>query len=375
MNKKRKQKTQKLKFFGVVSLIALAVGGVLTTVGMSRALKEIHGIEISKTPNAILASAGLDDDSEVTLNVIYFDQLADKCVNLYEPSQDDALRARQFEWSKCDYHNSKLEQGLVDYYLNDEYLPVPTGGGEHLPNRGLTDLTRWFSNVDGKSQSYMGQLKLDYGSSNATFSYHNDKFYPIDDAKFSRGDFTNRDGHNHLFTMSFAVPFNPTASGEEHFIIDADDDTFVFVGDRLALDMGGIHESTRGQFIITKSGEVLTAVGDEDYAFTGIDVKPGEGSIVRIFHADRDSSESKFGLVFSNMSLEVAGSELADAGDMQIAYNPDDPSYIKPLGRSMTVQPDNTRGYIIMATIEGAALVFIAIFAVGITRALIRNKN
>ena len=83
MNKKRKQMTQKLKVFGVVSLIALAVGGVLTTVGMSRALKEIHGIEISKTPNAILASAGLDDDSEVTLNVIYFDHLNKIYIYLY----------------------------------------------------------------------------------------------------------------------------------------------------------------------------------------------------------------------------------------------------------------------------------------------------
>lgn len=373
MNKKRKQTAQKFRIFGVVSLLALVAGGVLATVGMSRAVREIHGIELSKTPDAILASAGLDDGSEVTLNVLYFDQLADACVNIYDLNLSSELKSRQFEWSKCDYYGNKLEQGIVDYYLDEKFLPVPKGGSL-LPNRGMTDFARWFSNVEGKSQNYMGQLQLKY-EGDATFSYNNDEFYPLDNAKFSAGDFVNRDGHNHLFTMSFAVPFNPTTSGEEHFMVDADDDTFVFVGDRLALDMGGIHDSIRGQFMINQDGEVLTAVGDEGYAYSGINVKEGEGAIVRIFHADRDSAESKFSVVFNNMGLEVANSELADVSGIQIAYDPNDPSYIKPLGRTMTVRPDNTRGYIIMATIEGVALVAVSIFVVAVLHSLVKRES
>ena len=374
MDKKRKQQGQKLKVFGVVSLIVLAIGGALAVVGMSYSVSEIHEIEISKTPDAILASAGVNDGSEVTLNIIYFDQLSDDCVNVYDLNQGEALGSRQFEWSKCDYYNSKLEQGLVDYYLNDEYLPVGLGGS-YISNRGMTDLTRWFSNVDGKSQSYTGQIQLTYDRNNAMFSYKNNEFYPLDDAKFSVNDFVNKDGHNHLFTMSFAVPFTPTTSGDEHFMINADDDTFVFVGDRLALDLGGIHEAMRGEFIINKDGEVLTSVGEEDFAYSGINVKAGEGSIVRIYHADRDSKESVFGVAFSNMNLEVANSELADASGIQIAYDPTDPSYIKPLGRSMTVRPDNTKGYMVMAIIEGIALVAVSILVAMIAHALIKNKS
>lgn len=374
MHRKRKQQGHRLKVFGIISLAILAIGGVLSAVGISQAVKEIHGIEISKTPDAILASAGVDDGSEVSLNIIFFDQLADECVNIYDLNQGEALESRQFEWSECDYYNSKLEQGLVDYYLNDEYLPIGLGGN-YISNRGMTDLARWFSNTEGKSQSYTGQIQLKYNRENATFSYNNDKFYPLDDAKFSANDFVNNDGHNHLFTMSFAVPFTPITSGEEQFIIEADDDTFVFVGDRLALDLGGIHEPIKGQFLINKDGEVLTSVGEEDYAYSGINVKAGEGSIIRIFHADRDSKESIFNVALENMSLEVANSELADASDIQIAYDPTDPSYIKPLGRSMTVRPDNTKGYMIMATIEGMALVVIAILTIMIAHLLIKNKS
>lgn len=374
MNKKRKQHGQKLKVFGIVSLIVLAIGGVFTTVGISRSVREIHEIEISKTPDAILASAGVDDGSEVTLNIIYFDQLADDCVNIYDLNQGEALESRQFEWSKCDYYNSKLEQGLVDYYLNDEYLPVGLGGS-YISNRGMTDLTRWFSNVDGKSQSYTGQIQLTYDKDNALLSYKNNEFYPLDDVKFSANDSVNQDGHNHLFTMSFAIPFTPTVGGDEHFVIDADDDTFVFVGDRLALDLGGIHEPMRGEFIINKDGEVFTSVEEEDFAYSGINVNSGEGAIVRIYHADRDSKESVFGVALSNMKLEVANSELADASGVQIAFDPTDPSYIKPLGKSMTVRPDNTKGYMVMAIIEGIALVTISILVAMIAHALIKNKS
>ncbi|MBR3256616.1 hypothetical protein IKG10_03065 [Candidatus Saccharibacteria bacterium] len=374
MHKKHKQQGHRLKVFGIISLAILAIGGVLSAVGISQAVKEIHGIEISKTPDAILASAGVEDGGEVSLNIIYFDQLADNCVNIYDLNQGEALESRQFEWSKCDYYNSKLEQGLVDYYLNDEYLPTGLGG-DYISNRGMTDLTRWFSNIEGKSQSYTGQIQLKYNRENATFSYNNDKFYPLDDAKFSANDSVNNDGHNHLFTMSFAVPFTPTASGEEQFTIEADDDTFVFVGDRLALDLGGIHEPVKGQFLINKDGEVLTSVGEEDYAYSGINVEAGEGSIIRIFHADRDSNESIFNVALENMSLEVANSELADASGIQIAYDPTDPSYIKPLGRSMTVRPDNTKGYMVMATIEGIALVVVAILTIMVAHLLIKNKS
>lgn len=365
---------KKIQIFGLVALAVLGVGTILTMIGLSNAVGEIERVAVSHTPDAILASAGVSDGNDVSLAVAYYDQKADSCVNIYDTSKSEALYNRQFEWTKCDYHSEAFEQGLVDYYLDDEYMPVAVGG-ELTPNRGVKNMKRWFEAVDDKSQSYSGTIKLSYAQNGAEFSFYNDSFYPLDEAKFSAGDSVNSDGHNHLFTMNFAVPFTVLASGEEGFEIMADDDTFVFVGSNLAIDMGGIHDVMTGRFRINEDGEVYTAVGDEELAYSGINVEKGEGSIVRIFHADRDSANSVFGIRFSEMNLNVTNAEFAGADTgIQIAYDPTDPSYVAPLGQSVVVRPDTTRGYMILALIEGAVIVVLAVFAAIIARNLVRNK-
>lgn len=354
--------------------MVVCAGAVLTAVGMASTVNKIEEVVISKTPDAILASAGVDDWNDVALAVAYYDQKADPCVNLYDASKSKEVNARQFEWTECGYYNKMLERGLVDFYLNEE-LNLVGLSGKLTPNRGMSDLNRWFENVEGKSQSYSGQLKLKYERESASFSFESEKFYPLDEVKFSQGDYVNKDGHNHLFTMNFAVPFTVLASGEETFEIAADDDTFVFVGDALVIDLGGIHNEMTGRFNINEAGEVYAAVNDEELAYTGVNVNKNEGSIVRIFHADRDSANSVFRMSFSKMDLNVTNSELAGVDEgIQIAYDPADPSYVGPLGQSVSVGPDNTKGYVIIATTEGVIIVVLAVFTVVLARALVKNR-
>lgn len=185
----------------------------------------------------------------------------------------------------------------------------------------------------------------------------------MDDVKFSASDEANLDGHNHLFTMNFAIPFTATLNGEESFEITADDDTFVFFGNALALDMGGIHEAVSGKITINEDGEVYTSVSDEGLAYSGINIDKGESGIIRIFHADRDSESSVFRLKTHEMNLNVVETKVADGGtETQIAYNPSDPLYVAPLGESSVFKPDGTRGYIIMATVTGILVVMFSIF-------------
>lgn len=370
-------KQKKTWVFGLMAVVAFVAGLGLLITGFASTVGNIKKEAVSRAPEAILMNAGVSEDREILMPVSYYDQRSDDCVNIYDTSQSAILYRRQFGWSNCEYHYKEIEKGLVEYELDENHLPVLVSG-ELTPNRGLDDAERWFESVDGKSENYIGAIKMEYSAAGAVFSFIRDEFYPLDEAKFSDGDVVNKDGHNHLFTMGLAVPFTALISGEEAFEIEADDDTFVFVGDRLVIDMGGIHERAIGRFVIHEDGEVYAASGDEELAFTGVTLARDDNSAVRIFHADRDADDSVFNVVFSGMNVTIVDTKMAQRGDgdsLQIAYDPTDLTYEAPLGQSVVMKPDNTRGYVVMLTIEGIMIVVFAVLIVMAIRVTMEKRS
>lgn len=370
---------KKSRIFGGVALVAFAVATLVAIFGLSHTMTGIADATIQETPDAILASVGVVDGKKVALPVMYYDQKEDACVNMYDNSLRNALRNRQFEWQSCGYTGQRLEQGLVEYELGAESLPVAVGG-KLTSNRGVMgeNFTRWFSEVEGKSKGYAGVIEMDYKGEGTEFSFYKKQFYPLDAVEFSDGDAVNGDGHNHLFTMSFAVPFMVMADGGESFEVKADDDTFVYVGDKLVIDMGGVHATTTGKFMINENGEVYAGVENADLAYTGVQLSSDEGSMVRIFHADRDASESEFNVKFAGMNLTVESTSLASnvAGSgVQVAYDPTDSSYAVPLGVSKVVKPDGTGRLIVLATVEGVLIVVFATLTAVLARFMIRARR
>lgn len=371
---KKANRQGEMRIFGVTSLIAFGIVLVLLVLGMSVTIKGIKDESVSRSSDAILASAGLSEDKDVFLTAVYYDQRADECVNLYS-AKNEALEAREFEWSGCGYYGKEIEKGLADFELSEEKVPV-LSAGKMTPNRGLSGSERWFKPVEGKSASFLGTLGLKYEKEGTRFYFLRDEFYPLDDVMFSEGDFVNKDGHNHLFTLSFAVPFTVLNNGDEVFEVTADDDTFVYVDDKLAIDMGGVHDAKTGRFTISKDGEVYAGVDGEDMAFTGVRLKEGGASSIRVFHADRDAEDSVFGVNFIGMNVSfVDNSKLArENNGVQIAYDPTDPEYEAPLGESMVVEPNNSKGLMIMVAIEGVMVVVFAVLVAIAAKMVVKRK-
>ena len=325
--------------------------------GVNGAVDDLEVALNENTANAILASAEVKNDTVVSVPILYYDQVMDECVNLYD-GDTTAIRARQFEWDTCGYHESKLETGLVGAELDAEFLPVGVGG-ELLSNSGLSgdSFSRWFKSVEGKSKSHASVLSLTYDDRIASFGYRSEDFYPLDEIDLAADESVNSDGHNHLFTLSLGVPFRVLADGREEFSIEADDDTWVFVGNSLVIDMGGVHDAMMGRFRINEVGEVYAAVGNIEFAYTGVTLNEGDGAIVRIFHADRNSKSSLFGVRMTNMVPNVMNTTLAKSeGSVEVAYDPANPSYVAPLGESLAVGPDNRQSLITMIVIQVVTL-------------------
>ena len=357
-------KTQKkylvVKIFSFLLLAVTATAMGLVFSGISTTVSEFSTEIAQRRADVILASAELDEETVMSVPILYYDQKMDECVNLYDVEARAALNVRQFEWKSCGYYTAEAETGMVEPELDARYLPVAVGGNL-LSNRGI-DFKRWFSVVDGISKSYAGTLNFVYNPAIASFKYVNDEFYPLDEIASSE---LWEDGHNHLFTLNLGVPFQVLANGDEKFTVTADDDTWVFIGKDLALDMGGIHGAMNGSFIINDNGEVYTAIEDEDFAYSGIKLRAGEGMIVRIFHADRNSENSVFKLNINGMLPNITNSSLARSdGGVEVAYDPTDPSYVAPLGESLRVDPDHTKSLTLAITVQAMLMGVLAVILV-----------
>ena len=292
---------------------------------------------------------------------------------MYETALHSALNERQFEWTKCGYINYTLEQGIVSGKLGTDYLPIAEGGS-YTSNKGVKgeNFARWFTAVDGKSKNIPSVLNLTYSESNASFDYENEKFYPVDGLGFKDEDV---DGHNHLFTLNLGIPFRVLKSDEQTFDITADDDTWVFIGDKLVLDMGGIHEPITGRLQIAENGEVNTGIGDEELAYSGTTIA-GDSAIIRVFHADRDSKESVFKMHFEGIVLNMTNATLAKNGDgVAVAYDPTDPTYVAPLGESMTFGANHSRSMLMASIIQASVFGMLAVVLIAVISVMVKTSK
>ncbi len=369
MKRTREHQKFDIRLFGFIALGVFSLGTFLSIGGLGRSISDLRSSEISKSPTALLASSGLKDQKNISMPVTYWDQLADPCGDLEATSGPTFLTTREFEWTSCDYTKKNLEQGLVESQLGLGNLPVPIKG-RLTPNTGI-NFTGWFEEIPDKSREIAGTLLLRYSADEGTFTFEADDFYPLDDISFSADDPTSSDDHNHLFTMSFMVPFTVVGSGTEMFTVRADDDTFVFLNGELVVDLGGVHGPMTGAFNIDSDGQVYTSVNGADWSRTGVSVEPDTIATVQVFHADRDSSESDFSIQFSDMNLAIdRGTQIAAIDPS----NPLDPTFTAPLGETKIFQPDTTRSLALIATIEGAAILVMSVMTAAVARYLLRRQ-
>lgn len=136
---------------------------------------------------------------------------------------------------------------------------------------------QWYTDVPDVNVNVPGELPLtETPEGSGIYVYDNSAFFPIDGQGWGN---TPGQSHNYHFTTEIHVEFKYQAG--QKFTFRGDDDLWIFVNGKLALDVGGLHQA-------------LTGTIDFDLQAADLGITPGGVYRMDIFHAERQTAASNF---------------------------------------------------------------------------------
>ncbi|MBN2716595.1 MAG: fibro-slime domain-containing protein [Deltaproteobacteria bacterium] len=135
---------------------------------------------------------------------------------------------------------------------------------------GAESFNDWYHD-SSRSERVELALVMEEGE-NGAYVFDNAAFFPLDGLGYKDRD---ENGHNYLFTTEVHLEF--VYYGGEEFTFRGDDDLWIFVDGKIALDLGGMHWPFQGTIVFDELG-----------------LTQNQSYHMDIFHAERHTSASNF---------------------------------------------------------------------------------
>lgn len=177
-------------------------------------------------------------------------------------------------------------KGLVEATLGGDGKPVYAPSGSTVVTEGAASFDQWYRDVPNVNMRFEQELVLTEQAP-GVFVFEDNEFFPLDGMGFPDEETL---GHNFHFTTELNATFR--YAGGEVFTFKGDDDVFVFVNNRLALDLGGVHGVQEDTIDFDAQAADLGIAIDEVYKLD-------------VFHAERHTSQSNFRIETSIDCLSV----------------------------------------------------------------------
>jgi fibro-slime domain-containing protein len=169
--------------------------------------------------------------------------------------------------------------GIVRPMLGADGKPVYAAAGATPHTAGPSQFASWVNDTAGVNQPFTVTLALTQ-STPGRYVFDDSTFFPIDGMGYGNSGTAN-DGMQHNFHFTTEIHTTFKYMGGEVFNFNGDDDLWLFINERLAIDLGGLHPALPGSVNL-------------DSMASALGIQTGRTYRMDIFHAERHTDASNF---------------------------------------------------------------------------------